>query len=150
MNPSSKCLDIIRKFEGFAQKPYLCPAGVPTIGYGSTRYADGRAVALGDPEITREQADAIMLATLASEYAPAVWRYAAVSLNQNEFDALVDFAYNAGTQALRTSTLLRKLNAGDRAGAADEFGRWVNANGKVLPGLVRRRECERSLFLVPA
>lgn len=148
MKASERCLDLIRRFEGFRSKPYRCPAGVPTIGYGSTRYADGRPVKLTDAPITQEQADEIMRQTL-GEYENAVNRYVTVPLSQNEFDALVDFAYNAGAKNLLNSTLLRKLNAGDRKGAAREFDRWVHANGEVLPGLVKRRMAERNLFETP-
>lgn len=145
MKASEKCLELIRRFEGFRSKPYRCPAGVPTIGYGSTRYADGTPVKLTDAPITEAQADDIMRQTL-GEYENAVNRYVTVPLSQNEFDALVDFAYNAGAKNLLNSTLLRKLNAGDRKGAAREFDRWVHANGEVLPGLVKRRMAERALF----
>lgn len=147
MKASADCLRLIREFEGFRAKPYLCPAGVPTIGLGSTRYEDGRPVTLKDAPIDEARAAAIVMATLAKEYEPAVARYVQVPLNQRQFDALVDFAYNAGAQNLRTSTLLKKLNAGDYAGAGAEFGKWVMAGGKALPGLVRRREAERKLFL---
>ena len=145
MKASQKCIDLIHQFEGFRETPYKCPAGVPTIGYGSTRYADGTPVKLTDKAITREQADAIMRTTL-KEYEDAVNRYVSVALNQNEFDALTDFAYNAGAQNLRKSTLLSKLNSDDRKGAAKEFDRWVHSNGQLLPGLVRRRMAERMLF----
>ena len=145
MRASDKCLALIRQFEGFKAAPYRCPAGVPTIGYGSTRYADGTHVNLTDQPITQAQADEIMRATL-GEYENAVNRYVTVSLNQNEFDALVDFAYNAGAKNLLGSTLLKKLNAGDRKGAAQQFERWVYADGKILGGLVRRRMAERVLF----
>lgn len=146
MKASQNCIDIIKQFEGFRSKPYLCPAGIPTIGYGSTRYANGFAVSLKDAPITEQVAGDIMRATLTT-YENAVSRYVTVPLNQNQFDALVDFAYNAGAQNLRTSTLLKKLNAGDAVGAANEFGKWVNGGGKKLPGLVARREAERQLFL---
>lgn len=146
MEPSDNCLQIIRACEGFSAIPYRCPAGITTIGYGSTRYPDGRAVAMTDPAISQADADWMMRATLAAEYAPAVGRYVTVPLTQGQFDALVDFAYNAGAQNLRTSTLLRKLNAGDYQGAADEFARWVNGGGHELPGLVKRRALERDLF----
>lgn len=145
---SDNCLALIRQFEGFRASPYLCPAGVPTIGYGSTRYANGTPVKLTDSPITQVYADDIMRATL-REYESAVCRYVQVPLTQNQFDALVDFAYNAGAKNLLTSTLLRLLNAGDYAGAAGQFGRWVNGGGKRLPGLVARREAERVLFLRP-
>lgn len=148
MQVSDNCLKIIREFEGFKSKPYLCPAGVPTIGYGSTRYANGTAVKLSDPPITEGQADEIMRDTL-GQYVDAVSRYVTASINQNQFDALVDFAYNAGAQNLRTSTLLKLLNKGDYAGAAAQFDVWVNGGGKKLPGLVRRRAAERELFETP-
>jgi lysozyme len=145
MKASEKCLELIRRFEGFRSKPYRCPAGVWTIGYGSTRYADGTRVHPNDPPINEAQANDIMRATL-GEYERAVDRYVTVHLNQNEFDALVDFAYNAGAKNLLNSTLLKKLNAGDRKGAAKEFERWVYADGQILGGLVRRRMAERVLF----
>jgi len=146
MRASENCLSLIRQFEGFSAKPYKCPADVWTIGYGSTRYADGRAVAASDPNITEQAAGALVLATLGA-YEGAVNDSVKVPLSQNEFDALVDFAYNVGVGNLRSSTLLKKLNAADRAGAADEFLKWNKGGGKVLPGLVRRREAERKLFL---
>ena len=145
MKASEKCLELIRRFEGFRSKAYRCPAGVWTIGYGSTRYADGTRVHQSDPPITEVQADDIMRQTL-GEYERAVDRYVSVFVNQNEFDALVDFAYNAGAKNLLNSTLLKKLNAGDRKGAAKEFERWVYADGQILGGLVRRRMAERVLF----
>jgi lysozyme len=146
MKSSDDCLDLIKSCEGFSAKPYLCPAGVPTIGYGSTKYADGKKVSLNDPIINTQQADEIMRATLL-EYEAAVNRYVNVPLTQGQFDALVDFAYNAGTQNLRTSTLLRMLNAGDYAGAVKQFDKWIYAGGKVLYGLVKRRKLEADLFL---
>lgn len=146
MTPSEACLDLIRRFEGFRSDAYLCPAGVPTIGYGSTRYEDGTKVQLIDDAINHARADVIMLATLRTEYAPAVNRYVRVPITQNQFDALCDFAYNAGAKNLLNSTLLKKLNALDYHGAADQFDRWVYADGKVLTGLVRRRAAERILF----
>jgi lysozyme len=145
MKASEKCLELIRRFEGFRSKAYRCPAGVWTIGYGSTRYADGTRVHQSDPPITEAQADDIMRATL-GEYENAVNRYVSVFINQNERDSLIDFAYNAGAKNLLNSTLLKKLNAGDRKGAAKEFERWVYADGQILGGLVRRRMAERVLF----
>ena len=146
MNASQNCIAIIKQFEGFAPHPYQCPAGVWTIGYGSTRYADGKPVGPNDKPITEGQAEEILFATL-KQYEDCVTRYVTVPLNQNQFDALVDFAYNAGAQNLRTSTLLRWLNAGNYSAASQEFGKWVNAGGVRLSGLVKRRETERKLFL---
>ena len=137
---------IIKPIEGFRARPYLCPAGIPTIGYGSTHYPDGRAVTLSDPPITDEQASAIMLANL-PEYEAAVNRYVQVPLTQGQFDALVDFCYNDGPGNLRTSTLLKLVNAKQFNVAAGEFGKWVYGGGIKQPGLVRRRELERELFL---
>lgn len=146
MKASDDCLALIRESEGFSATPYRCPAGVWTIGFGSTRYQGGAPVASSDPAITVDQANDILTDTLAGEYEWAVKRYVTVPLTQNQFDALVDFAYNAGAQNLRTSTLLRKLNAGDYNGAANEFGKWIYGGGKPLPGLAKRRAKEASLF----
>lgn len=147
MNASKNCVDkLIKPFEGFSAKPYKCPADVWTIGYGSTRYPNGRAVKESDSPITEEVATMMVLQNL-REYENAVNRYVSVPLSQNQFDALVDFAYNAGAQNLRNSTLLKKLNAKDYFGASKEFSKWVYGGGKILPGLVKRREAERLLFL---
>lgn len=146
MKASAKCLEIIKKFEGFSAVPYLCPAGVPTLGYGSTRDTDGKAISMAHAPITEAQANALMMATLVT-YEDAVSRYVKVPLNQNQFDALVDFAYNAGAKNLLTSTLLRKLNAGRYAEASQEFSKWVYGGGTRLKGLIYRREAERKLFL---
>lgn len=145
MKASFKCIDLIRKFEGFSAKVYRCPAGVLTIGYGSTRDTDGTPICASQPDITEAQASALMQATLVT-YEDAVNRYVTAYINQNQFDALVDFAYNAGAQNLRTSTLLRLLNAKDYEGAANQFEKWVYANGKILNGLVKRRLAEKELF----
>lgn len=129
--------------------PYLCPAKVPSIGMGSTVYEDGTPVKLSDKPITVERAYAIMNARLASEFVPGVTRYVQVPINQNQFDALISFAYNVGVGNLRNSTLLRKINTKDYVGAAKEFDKWIYADGKVQPGLVKRRKLERSLFETP-
>lgn len=147
MKASDRCIALIEVSERFKAKPYQCPAGVWTIGFGSTRYEDGTPVKPTDPAITIERARQLVAATLAGEYEAAVNRYVTVPLTQGQYDALVDFAYNAGAQNLRTSTLLKKLNAGDYSGASAEFPKWVNGGGKKLPGLIKRREAERQLFL---
>ena len=146
MEASMNAIKLIQDSEGFRAKPYLCPAGVPTIGYGSTIYENGTHVKLSDPEITEERAIEILFDQL-KKYENAVNRYVHVPINQNQFDALVDFAYNAGAGNLQRSTLLRKLNTGDYEGASHEFGRWVYGGGKKLNGLVKRREAERLLFV---
>lgn len=145
MKVSDECIELIAAHEGCELKPCRCPAGVPTIGFGNTRYEDGTPVKLGDPPITRERANTLMRAALA-EYEAAVSRYVQVPLKQHQFDALVSFAYNVGAQNLRGSTLLGKLNRGDYEGAANEFHRWTLAAGKRLDGLARRRSSEANLF----
>ena len=146
MNASDKCVGLIKEFEGFRADPYRCPAGIATIGYGSTRYANGTPVTMDDASISEADAEALVLATLNTEYVAAVNRYVTTDINQNQFDALVDFCYNAVAKNLQTSTLLRLLNGGDFDGAANEFGKWVHGGGQVLPGLERRREAEKDLF----
>lgn len=103
---SDKCIALIKEFEGFKSHPYLCPAGIPTIGYGSTRDTDGKPISMSHPPITEAQAKALMMATLVT-YENAVNRYVKVPITQNQFDALVDFAYNAGAKNLLNSTLLK-------------------------------------------
>lgn len=145
MKASVNCIKLIKECEGFSIVPYLCPAGVPTIGYGSTRYADNTPVKMTDSPITETVAESLLFSKL-KEFEQAVTRYVKVPLNQNQFDALVDFAYNVGTQNLRTSTLLKILNTGQYAAASAEFNKWVHGGGKVLPGLVKRRRLETELF----
>ena len=146
MKTSDMGLSLIQQFEGFSAKPYLCPAGVPTIGYGATYYPDGRRVTMQDRPVTVAQATD-MLRSMLTSYEAGVNRYVQVPLTQGQFDALVSFAYNLGLSALKSSTLLRLLNLRDYAGAAAQFLRWNRAGGKVLPGLTRRREAERKLFV---
>lgn len=134
-----KGLAIIKQFEGLELKAYRCPAGVLTIGYGHT----GPDVKPG-MVITEAQADAL-LARDCERFERAVERLAPV-VSQEQFDALVSFAFNLGEQSLANSTLLKKHNAGDHAGAAAEFGKWINAGGKQLAGLVKRRAAEAQLY----
>lgn len=141
-------LNLIKEKEGLRLKPYLCSAGVATIGYGSTMYADGRKVTLKDAAISEKQALELLANTL-GKYEKAINDYVKVQLTQNEFDALVSFTYNLGAGNLLSSTLLKKINAGDKAGAANQFDAWNKAGGKVLEGLVKRRAAEKALFLKP-
>nr|WP_241389545.1 lysozyme [Serratia proteamaculans]ANV21598.1 Mur1 [Serratia proteamaculans]ULG13358.1 Mur1 [Serratia proteamaculans]ULG13571.1 Mur1 [Serratia proteamaculans]ULG13683.1 Mur1 [Serratia proteamaculans]ULG15134.1 Mur1 [Serratia proteamaculans] len=133
-------LKLIKHFEGLRLRAYQCSANVWTIGYGHT------AGVGPDDVITEEQAISFLRQDVA-ESERAVNQYVHVPLTQNQFDALVSFVFNLGVGNFRTSTLLKKLNAGDYDGAAQEFGRWIHAGGKALPGLVRRREAESALFL---
>lgn len=142
---SDKGIGLIKEFEGCSLAAYRCPAGVWTIGYGHTGKVDGKAVSLG-MRITQAKAAQLLREDLTS-FEAAVNAAVKTLVTQNMFDALVSFAYNCGAGALRNSTLLKKLNAGDYSGAADEFPKWNKSGGKVLNGLVRRREAERKLFL---
>ena len=131
---------LIQHYEGLRLKAYFCPGNVWTIGYGHTK-----GVQEGD-RITEAEADRLLRIDL-DEYEEAVNNLVDVDLNQNQFDALVSFTFNLGAGNLKRSTLLKKLNAGDYHGAAEEFPRWNKSNGRVLPGLVKRRSAERLLFL---
>ncbi|HBR6834642.1 lysozyme [Klebsiella aerogenes] len=148
MQTSDEGIALIKGFEGCRLTAYPDPGtgGAPwTIGYGCTLPVDGKPVR---PGMTIDQATADrLLKTGLVSYENDVLKIVKVKLTQGQFDALVSFAYNIGSRALSTSTLLKKLNAGDIKGAADEFLRWNKAGGKVLNGLARRREAERALFL---
>lgn len=141
MHMSQGGLDnLLKKFEGCKLKAYRCPAGILTIGYGHTSAAGAPEVKEG-MTITQQQAEDILKADLV-KYEQPVAAMVKVDLEQNQFDALVDFAYNAGVGALKTSTLLKKVNAGDFDAVPDELMKWTKGGGKVLPGLVRRRQAE--------
>ncbi|WP_442109158.1 lysozyme [Pseudomonas sp. NUPR-001] len=143
MRTSQRGLSLIKSFEGLRTLAYRDAVGVWTIGYGATR-----GVKPG-MSVTKEQAERMLLNDV-QRFEPEVSRLVTVPLNANQWDALLSFTYNLGAANLESSTLLRKLNAGDYAGAAEQFPRWNKAGGKVLPGLVRRREAERMLFLEAA
>jgi len=137
---------LIKRFEGFSATPYLCPAGVPTIGWGFTRYPNGRRIAMTDPPLTEAEAEPL-LDILLADYEQDVEELIDVPLTQGQFDALVSFTWNLGAPALQHSTLRAKLNAGDYAGAAAEFERWNKSGGKPLAGLTRRRTEEALMFM---
>ncbi|HDC4771328.1 TPA: lysozyme [Enterobacter cloacae] len=145
MQTSEKGIALIKEFEGCKLTAYQDSVGVWTIGYGWTQPVDGKPIRAG-MTIKQETAERLLKTGLVS-YESDVSRLVKVGLTQGQFDALVSFTYNLGARSLSTSTLLRKLNAGDYAGAADEFLRWNKAGGKVMNGLTRRREAERALFL---
>ncbi|HBL5390859.1 TPA: lysozyme [Enterobacter hormaechei] len=145
MQTSDKGIALIKQFEGCKLTAYQDSVGVWTIGYGWTKPVDGKPIRAG-MTIKQETAERLLKTGLVS-YENDVSRLVKVDLTQGQFDALVSFTYNLGARSLSTSTLLRKLNAGDYAGASDEFLRWNKAGGKVLNGLTRRREAERALFL---
>ena len=135
-------IELLKRAEGLRLTAYKDPVGIWTIGYGSTRNVKPGM------RISAEEAEQLLKMDL-WRFEKAVQVLTKVPLTDNQFSALVSFAYNIGENALAKSTLLRKLNAGDYQGAAKEFRRWVKAGGITLPGLVRRREAEMQLFLKP-
>lgn len=138
MQTNAQGVELIKKAEGFSSKPYICPAGKLTVGYGHTGNVNG--------PVTKEQAEALLKKDLriAEE---AIKQSVKVPLNPNQFSALVSFVYNVGVQNFKNSTLLRILNRGRYEEAALQFDRWVHANGTVLEGLKKRRAAEKQLFL---
>ena len=135
--------ELCRRYEGYRAKPYLCPAGVPTIGYGSTYYADKRKVTLEDQPMEEGAARALLMVELEHTYLPGVLRNCPVlATNERRCNAIVDYAYNLGVGRLQTSTLKRKINAQDWDGVQEQLMLWTKGGGKVLPGLVARRKAE--------
>ena len=141
MRTSDKGKNIIKEFEELRLEAYVCPAGVLTIGYGHT----GKDVVPG-MIITEAQAEDLLARDL-HDAELAVQREVVFGLAPHQFDALVSLIFNIGVGAFKKSTLLKKLNASDIVGAANEFNKWVFAGGKKLKGLQRRRDKERLLFL---
>jgi lysozyme len=136
----------ITKHEGLSLKPYLCPAKIPTIGYGNTYYSDGKRVTLLDKDITKQQAFE-MFKEIANRFAKRVEELVITELTQNQFNALVSFAYNIGTGNFSSSTLLKKVNKNPNdLTLKAEFLRWNKAGGKVLNGLTNRRNEEADLY----
>lgn len=140
MKPSQACVDLVKEFEGFRANAYLCPAGVATIGFGTTEN-----VKLGDT-VTEQEAEELLMNDLI-EAAAAIDDLVDVPINQNQYDALTSLVYNIGREAFRNSTLLRLLNGGKGVHeVGTQFLRWNKAGGKVLAGLSRRRAAEAVLF----
>ena len=142
MKYSSDGLSLTQDFEKCRLTPYRDGGGVWTNGWGNTRNVDPRIT------ITQDQADRDLEANV-QDAVDAVNDHVEVELTQHQFDALVDFTFNVGTTAFRTSTLLKKLNAGDLQGANAQLDRWNQDNGKVVQGLIRRRDAEQELFNTP-
>ena len=141
MNMSQAGLDaLLKKFEGCKLRAYRCPANILTIGYGHTSAA-GEPLVKEDMVITQDQAEQILKHDLV-KYEKGVSDLVKVPLTQHQFDVLVDFAYNAGLGNLKTSTLLKRVNASDFDAVPTELMKWTKGGGKELPGLVRRRRAE--------
>lgn len=137
-------IDLIKKYEGFRPQSYQDSVGVWTIGYGTTRI-NGQPVKAG-MTITEDRALELVRAEVNKLWS-RIESITKVNLNDNQMNALVDFAYNLGFGSLKNSTLMKYVNESKFEEAANQFPRWVYAGGKVLPGLVKRREAERQLFL---
>jgi lysozyme len=133
---------LCRQFEGLYLRPYLCPAAVWTIGYGATRYENGRPVLPSDPPITRARAEALLQHDLRTVRLPAVLKLCSRLDTPGRTAGVLDFAFNCGNAALAGSTLRKRINAGDWAAVPAELRKWVRGGGRVLPGLVRRRDAE--------
>ena len=137
---------LCRQFEGLFLKPYFCPANVATIGFGSTRYEDGRRVTLADPPITKARAEELLMWEIEHVCVPAVKRSCPNLKEPRKLAALLDFTFNLGSGNLHSSTLRKKVNAEDWDAAQIELAKRVRGGGRVLPGLVKRRTAEAALL----
>jgi len=141
MQIGKNCIDLIKKFEGLKLESYKCPAGLWTIGYGNTQWENGTRVK--ENQVIDIQRAEKLLMFWVNKYAEKI----DLKVNQNQFDALVSFAYNVGITNFNNSTLKKKVIANPNdATIRDEFMKWVNSRGKQLPGLVKRREAEANLY----
>jgi len=139
--------ELCKHFEGFRSKPYICPAGYWTIGYGTVFKPDGTRVTQDHPPITKAEAEGWLLHELRHNYGAGVLKASPrLMSNAGALAAMIDFAYNLGVARYRASTLRRRIDAQDWEGAKEQLGKWVRGGGKVLPGLVRRRAAEARLF----
>lgn len=146
MKLNDKGIKLMHQFEGLKLQAYLCPAKIWTIGYGNTFYEDGSRVKQGD-KITKERAEELFTNITENKFCKPLRTLIKSKVNDNQFSALVCFAYNLGTGALSKSTLLKKVNANPNdASISSEFMKWNKAGGKVLLGLSRRRQEESNLY----
>ena len=141
------CL-LCRQYEGLYLRPYLCPAGVPTIGYGATFYEDGSKVTLKDPPITKERAEQLLRYHLKVSFLPPVIRLCPTLDTECKTAAILDFAFNLGTGNLKISTLRKRILSEEWGDVPSELMKWNKAGGKVLNGLVKRRTSEKVLFIL--
>jgi lysozyme len=141
MQAGKNCIDLIKKFEGLRLESYKCPAGLWTLGYGNTQWENGIRV-IENQVIDIQRAEKLLIYWV-SKYADRI----TVKCNQNQFDALVSFAYNVGIGNFDSSTLKKKVIANPNdPNIRDEFMKWVSSRGKQLAGLVKRREAEANLY----
>ena len=139
-------IDLIKKFEGCSLKPYLCPAKIPTIGFGNTYYSNGVRVTMKDSPITKEEANELLI-DLLEDFEIGVSKQVKSKITQNQFNALVSFSYNVGLSNLKSSTLLKKVNLNPNdLTIVEEFMKWNKGGGKVLNGLIERRKLESIIY----
>jgi lysozyme len=139
--------ELCKEFEGFSSKPYICPAGYPTIGYGTVYKPDGAKVTMQDAPISHEIALSWLISELESNYMSGVLKASPGLITKPvALGVMTDFAYNLGVARYRASTLRKKVDIQDWVGAATELKKWVYGGGKKLPGLVRRRQAEANLL----
>jgi len=147
MRTNSRGLELIKEFEGLSLKPYICPSGHFTIGFGSTFYEDGTKVQLTDKPISRARAEQLLINIVADFEKKLYPILNGILLNDNQFSALVSFTFNVGVANFKKSTLLKIIreNPNDKD-ITEQFLRWNKANKKALPGLTRRRQAEAKLY----
>lgn len=138
---TNRCVELVKKFEGFSSKPYLCPAGYWTIGYGHVIY-DGNL----NRTITKEEAEKLLIEDLL-KFEKAIKPLLTVKIHDYMLDSLISFTFNVGIYAFKASTLRRLINRREFLLASEQFERWVYAGGKKLKGLVLRRQAEKNLYL---
>lgn len=145
MRTSQIGIDLIKYFEGFISKPYLCPANVPTIGYGSTMYADGSKVKLTDKSITKDEAEELLRETL-KDYENIVSRKIKVEIKQNQFDALVSHVYNTGG----SNTIFKMVNENTNDMVLKIWweNHYIMGGGQKLKGLIARRKAETKIYFI--
>jgi len=141
-------VELCKEFEGFRSKPYICPAGYPTIGYGTVYKPDGTKVTMQDAPISHEKAISWLISELESNYMAGVLKASPSLIKEPAvLGVITDFAYNLGVGRYRASTLKKRIDAGNWDGAVTELHKWVYGGGKKLPGLVRRRQAEADILL---
>ena len=146
-NAAKIAAEVIKEFEGYSSKPYLCPSGIATIGYGNTMHLNGERVTMDDPEIDEKEANKMLMDTIKT-VEKQVKNVVEVKLKAHQLAALISFTYNVGIGNFSNSTLLAWLNSNpDFPRIPEQFRRWNKGGGKVLNGLVRRREAEVALWI---
>jgi lysozyme len=145
MTATELATGLCKRFEGFYSRPYLCPAGVPTIGFGTIKYEDGTRVTLKDSPIDRARAEELLKWEIEKVCVPALMRLCPAVNTPERAGALMDFIYNLGSGALKSSTLRKRVNAGDWDSVPTELAKWVYGGGKRLRGLEIRRGAEAVL-----